>query len=107
MERKHKIVLTPPTTGSDDAFLFPQGKKPKTKSFASNDDVNPWTGVPFSARYHSILATRSKLPVYLFMDQLLEKVNENQCVVVEGETGSGTFVYLLVCLFVCLFCQRG
>ena len=37
----------------------------------------------------SILLTRKKLPVYQFLDELLEKVGANQCVVVEGETGSG------------------
>jgi pre-mRNA-splicing factor ATP-dependent RNA helicase DHX15/PRP43 len=64
-----------------------EGKK--SRSGAVNDDINPWTGEPFSARYYSILATRTKLPVYLFKEQLIEKVKESQCVVVEGETGSG------------------
>ena len=53
------------------------------------EGVNPWTGRPYSQRYLSILSTRTKLPVYQFKDELINKVLENQCVVVEGETGSG------------------
>ena len=49
--------------------------------------INPWTNRPYSARYHTILETRLKLPVYQFKDQLLKAVEENQIVVVEGETG--------------------
>jgi hypothetical protein len=52
-----------------------------------NNDVNPWTGMPFSQRYYSILEKRYNLPVYQFKKELVEKVLENQCVVVEGETG--------------------
>ena len=48
---------------------------------------NPWTGLPFSQKYYSILEKRCKLPVYQFKQELLKKVTENQCVVVEGETG--------------------
>ena len=50
---------------------------------------NSLTGRPFSSNYRKVLATRKKLPVYQFLDDLLEKVRENQTVVVEGETGSG------------------
>jgi pre-mRNA-splicing factor ATP-dependent RNA helicase DHX15/PRP43 len=49
--------------------------------------INQWTNRPYSARYHSILDTRLKLPVYQFKDKLLKAVEENQIVVVEGETG--------------------
>lgn len=56
---------------------------------AADDDINPWTGIPYSNRYKSILETRLKLPVYQFKDKLLKAVDENQIVVVEGETGSG------------------
>ena len=51
------------------------------------NDVNPWTGMPFSQRYYSILEKRHDLPVYQFRKELVDKVLENQCVVVQGETG--------------------
>lgn len=55
----------------------------------NSDEKNPWTGQSFSDRYFSILETRKRLPVYQFKDKLVEAVLNNQCVVVEGETGSG------------------
>lgn len=62
----------------------------KGRAQPSGDDLSPWTGRPYSAKYYSILETRRKLPVYQFKDDLLKAVSENQIVVVEGETGSGT-----------------
>lgn len=59
--------------------------------------LNPWTGLPYTNRYYSILETRQKLPVYQFKDDLIEAVKKNQFVVVEGETGSGA--YLKCCCF--------
>jgi pre-mRNA-splicing factor ATP-dependent RNA helicase DHX15/PRP43 len=59
------------------------------KRAKNEGDFNPWTGRPYSQRYLSILKTRTKLPVYQFKDELINKVMDNQCVVVEGETGSG------------------
>lgn len=59
-----------------------RGKKNK-------QDLNIWTGSPFSQRYYDILEKRTKLPVYQFKEELIEKVLQNQSVVVEGETGSG------------------
>ena len=61
----------------------------KSKGSGGDNDVNPWTGEPFSARYYSILEVRTKLPVYQFKEKLVSKVMENQVVIVEGETGSG------------------
>jgi pre-mRNA-splicing factor ATP-dependent RNA helicase DHX15/PRP43 len=51
------------------------------------EELNPWTGMPYSQRYYRILETRTRLPVYQFKDELVKKIMENQCVVVEGETG--------------------
>lgn len=69
------------------------GGSKKSKSVVGaadgGSDVNPWTGKPFSAKYYSILEKRTALPVYLFKQELQSKISENQCVVVEGETGSG------------------
>lgn len=64
----------------------PNSKRQKYDDEGSNE-ANPWTGLPFSRRYHSILEKRTRLPVYQFKKELIEKILENQCVVVEGETG--------------------
>ena len=50
---------------------------------------NPFNGKPYSRRYHDILRGRKELPVYGFLERLLDAVKNNQTVVVEGETGSG------------------
>jgi pre-mRNA-splicing factor ATP-dependent RNA helicase DHX15/PRP43 len=78
MDRKRRLDLGDPSQFQDK----------KTKEIGS-DDLNPWTGKAYSAKYHSILETRVKLPVYLFKDMLTDAIKNNQIVVVEGETGSG------------------
>jgi pre-mRNA-splicing factor ATP-dependent RNA helicase DHX15/PRP43 len=61
----------------------------ESESSKKSKEINPWTSVPYSKQYFSILEKRLKLPVYQFKDKLLQAVKENQIVVVEGETGSG------------------
>lgn len=51
--------------------------------------INPWTGRPYSAKYFELLKKRKQLPVYEFKDDLIDKVKNNQVVIIEGETGSG------------------
>lgn len=51
--------------------------------------TNPLTNLSFSRRYHEILETRSKLPVWQHLDSLNTMLDEHQVIVVEGETGSG------------------
>lgn len=53
------------------------------------EGVNPYTGRPYSKRYHEILEQRRGLPIYDARAELLKKLEENQVVVLEGETGSG------------------
>jgi pre-mRNA-splicing factor ATP-dependent RNA helicase DHX15/PRP43 len=84
-DRKRRLDLGGDSSASKRAKEIPQ-----TDNTAPDDDsINPWTGIPYSDRYKSILETRLKLPVYQFKDKLLKAVEENQIVVVEGETGSG------------------
>ena len=54
-----------------------------------NPDVNPYTGRPYSQRYHNILATRKTLPVWEQKDDFVAKVYANQVTILVGETGSG------------------
>jgi pre-mRNA-splicing factor ATP-dependent RNA helicase DHX15/PRP43 len=54
-----------------------------------NGTTNPLTQRPFSPNYFKLLNTRKKLPVYQFLDDLLDKVRDNQSVVVEGGIGGG------------------
>lgn len=79
-DRKRKIDLT-------DNVLSTSNKKDKKEN--EDNTINPWTGKMYSARYYSILEKRKQLPVYQFKDELIDTVQNNQFVVIEGETGSG------------------
>eukprot|EP01031_Cornospumella_fuschlensis_P037981 gene37981-46141_t len=66
-----------------------ESQRAKTDDNNGNtDNINPWTGQPFSSRYYSILEKRRQLPVYEFKQQFEEQILNNQVVIVEGETGS-------------------
>lgn len=54
-------------------------------------DVNPFsaTPMPFSNRYRDILTKRKGLPVYSQMNEFYDIFNNNQIMVMIGETGSG------------------
>jgi pre-mRNA-splicing factor ATP-dependent RNA helicase DHX15/PRP43 len=80
MDRKHKL---------DIGDIGEKKSRQPSDHGNSNNDINPWTGRSYSARYHSILDSRIKLPVYAFKDELIDVVKKNQIVIVEGETGSG------------------
>jgi pre-mRNA-splicing factor ATP-dependent RNA helicase DHX15/PRP43 len=75
--------------------MGPERKRKLDLSFTDEDEItgkkgtNPLTGHPLSAHYQKILEGRLKLPVYKFKDKLLKAVEDNQIVIVEGETGSG------------------
>lgn len=58
---------------------------------ASNEEerINYLTKRPYSEGYFQILETRQKLPVYESKARLLHALEENNVVVLEGETGSG------------------
>ena len=58
--------------------------------FAQNlQNVNPYTGMPFSQRYRDILAKRVTLPVYQQREDFIGMLHTNQTIVLVGETGSG------------------
>ena len=42
-----------------------------------------------SSQYYQMLENRRKLPIWLYKDGILQLIQDNQVVVIEGETGSG------------------
>ncbi|KAG6334347.1 hypothetical protein ID866_4738, partial [Astraeus odoratus] len=56
---------------------------------ALEHEVNPFTKVPHTPQYRKILEARKKLPVFSQMDEFFKMFNENQIIVMVGETGSG------------------
>ena len=49
--------------------------------------INPYTGIPYTHRYHEVLKKRMTLPVWEYKDKFIEILSKNQCFVLVGETG--------------------
>lgn len=58
---------------------------------ALESQINPFPSIfkPYSQKYWDILAKRKALPVFAQMEDFLQKFQENQVLVMIGETGSG------------------
>jgi len=57
------------------------------KSKATN--TNPFTQLPYTKKYHTLLDKRMQLPVWDHKQQFMKLITEHQVVVLVGETGSG------------------
>lgn len=55
----------------------------------SRPETNPWTGRQYSRRFHALLEGRRTLPVHSSKQRLLDELDRNPVVILEGETGSG------------------
>ncbi|XP_062500693.1 putative pre-mRNA-splicing factor ATP-dependent RNA helicase PRP1 [Corticium candelabrum] len=67
-----------------------EDEKPvKVQTGAHLSSTNPYTFAPYSPRYHEILRTRLKLPVWEYRNEFLEMLEKHQIIVLVGETGSG------------------
>lgn len=75
--------------GTDDNSSSSRSSKSPAPLNSEGETHCKWTGRAYTPRYYEILRKRKALPVYEFRDELIEKVNSSQVVVVEGETGSG------------------
>lgn len=65
--------------------------------------TNKLTGKPYSKRWYQILETRKKLPVWEYRDTFLRLLEENQTIVLVGETGSGKTTQIpQLCIDYCL-----
>ena len=51
--------------------------------------INKYTGRPFSQKFWQILAKRKTLPVWEYYEKFMDLAKKNKCVVLVGETGSG------------------
>ncbi|PBK68796.1 P-loop containing nucleoside triphosphate hydrolase protein [Armillaria solidipes] len=77
-------------TSKEPLFGFLQRKVTgKQARKALEHELNPFTKQPHSAQYKKILASREKLPVYSQMDDFFKMFNENQIILIVGETGAG------------------
>lgn len=56
---------------------------------AINTSLNPYTGLPYTNKYHELYRKRITLPVFEYRNDFMRLLAENQCIVLVGETGSG------------------
>ncbi|KAG8033861.1 hypothetical protein G9C98_008342 [Cotesia typhae] len=51
--------------------------------------INPYTKLPFTPRYYEFYKKRITLPVFEYRADFMRLLNDYQCIVLVGETGSG------------------
>lgn len=51
--------------------------------------LNPYTSLPFTPRYHELYKKRITLPVFEYRTDFMRLLAQHQCIVLVGETGSG------------------
>lgn len=54
-----------------------------------NSSTNVLTGLPYTQKYHELYRKRITLPVFEYRADFTRLLNEHQCIVLVGETGSG------------------
>ncbi|XP_045818351.1 probable pre-mRNA-splicing factor ATP-dependent RNA helicase DEAH2 isoform X2 [Trifolium pratense] len=54
-----------------------------------NNLINHWNGKPYSQRYYDILEKRKILPIWHHKDDFLQRLKNNQTLILVGETGCG------------------
>ncbi|XP_057516708.1 probable pre-mRNA-splicing factor ATP-dependent RNA helicase DEAH2 isoform X2 [Amaranthus tricolor] len=93
-ERKRKVSLFDVV---DDSNLNP-GKLSKTNGSSGsiimnngtvNPSINRWNGRIYTPRFFEILEKRKSLPVWQQKEEFLQVLNNNQILILVGETGSG------------------
>lgn len=71
-------------------YIRPDSKSSTQQPISTlEEEVNPWTNVPFSPRYFEILNCRKTLPIFDSKAKLLSHLKKFPVTVLQGETGSG------------------
>ncbi|XP_058076216.1 probable pre-mRNA-splicing factor ATP-dependent RNA helicase DEAH2 isoform X2 [Magnolia sinica] len=83
-DRREKVSLFDAVDGNS-----VPAELPEVKGFFSVASANIWTGRPYSQRYFEILEKRKTLPVWQQKDEFLQALNDNQTLILVGDTGSG------------------
>lgn len=68
---------------------IPSNQEKGSSDSEGDEKINSLTGISYSGRYYQILKTRKTLPAWDAKKQFLKLIKKHQCVVLEGETGSG------------------
>lgn len=68
---------------------MPQANHDQNQATEQVESINKFTKKPYSRRWHDIYAKRRKLPVWEYRETFMRLLDENQTIVLVGETGSG------------------
>ncbi|KAK4019245.1 LOW QUALITY PROTEIN: putative pre-mRNA-splicing factor ATP-dependent RNA helicase PRP1 [Daphnia magna] len=79
VDKEKNVIETKPNISS--ATTVPAAKPGLT--------LNPLTGLPYTQKYYDIYRKRIALPVWEYRDKFFELLENNQTIVLVGETGSG------------------
>jgi len=77
------------------------------ENWSSDSGVNPLTGKAYSKKYFDILRKRRTLPCWSQKEAFLKMMEENQVVVLVGETGSGKTTQMPQFLFEAGYAEKG
>eukprot|EP00186_Timspurckia_oligopyrenoides_P002088 CAMPEP_0182443068 /NCGR_PEP_ID=MMETSP1172-20130603/1905_1 /TAXON_ID=708627 /ORGANISM="Timspurckia oligopyrenoides, Strain CCMP3278" /LENGTH=797 /DNA_ID=CAMNT_0024638233 /DNA_START=114 /DNA_END=2507 /DNA_ORIENTATION=+ len=81
-------ILEPPTKPKYNPYLS-HLETQQQQPHGDQRTLNPFTQIPFSSTYYSILSVRESLPVYEKKSEIFELLNSHNVFILVGETGSG------------------
>ena len=88
--KRKRLDLSEDGAGASKKQFQPPTAPSASSSYATGSGANPLTGKPFSPNYWKIFETRKTLPVYAQREEFREMLASTQCMILVGETGSGS-----------------
>ncbi|KAL6783682.1 hypothetical protein ACKKBF_B05425 [Auxenochlorella protothecoides x Auxenochlorella symbiontica] len=87
--------------------LYDTPAAPNGTPAVQSGGVNPFTGRPYSQRYHEILAGRQGLPVWQARKDFVDMLGSHQTIILVGETGSGKTTQIAQFIAEAGYCTAG
>ena len=85
---KNENTSTSPEKDNDSESTIKETKS-QNKNDTSSPEINKFTNKPYSENYYKLLKKRQTLPVWNSKKQILELIEKNRILIIQGETGSG------------------
>ena len=85
---KNENTSTSPEKDNDSESTIKETKS-QNKNDTSFPEINKFTNKPYSQNYYKLLKKRQTLPVWNSKKQILELIEKNRILIIQGETGSG------------------
>lgn len=82
-------------------------KQKEVGSGLLSQGLNPFTNTDYSQRYYELLSERQQLPAFKAKLKVLKLLEQNDVVIIQGETGSGKTTQIPQFLMESEFVSRG